>query len=122
MDAQRLSSFELRAATIFLRAATDADMRSKFLKFVEGNIAPIEKMFGVCALGTRISVYEFTPATGKILPVLKDDQDDALSEWSLGLFDEAGEAKFKEVVASVESMAESIAGTEYKEVTTTKLL
>lgn len=83
-------------------------MRRRVVDFCD--VITIPKLYGISALGTRLSVYEFTRATRELTPhailadpnVLTDVAPKA--RWKYGLFEEEGEAKVREIVAEVKDM------------------
>ncbi|KIJ27500.1 hypothetical protein M422DRAFT_784871 [Sphaerobolus stellatus SS14] len=99
------------------RAEADDQMRRKFRDFRSASL-PLPKLFGISALGTRFSVYEYIIETRALLPpsILPDpmtvNEVAPKERWNYELLEPAGEAKFREVVADVKAMAESIGNCE----------
>ncbi|KAI9451761.1 hypothetical protein BJY52DRAFT_86922 [Lactarius psammicola] len=98
-----------------LRRSSDKHMRRTFRDLVLG-ILPIPKLYGVSAMGTCLSIYECTKATGVLLPpaITPDpkfiDVDDSPQErWNYDLLEASGEEKLREIVAEVKAMAQNIA-------------
>ena len=86
--------------------------RERFRELSLGNL-PIPKLFGISAMGTRLSIYEYTKATNVLLPpgttpdpnVVNDDAPQEL--WKYDLLEVAGEEKFKALVEEIKAMAHS---------------
>lgn len=84
------------------RAAADSQMRDRFLRLSDSLSIPT--LYGVSAMGTRFSVYEYTKETGELTPpaIPRDNRrvnDQAPQErWAYNLMDEAGETKFRQIV------------------------
>ncbi|KAI9438447.1 hypothetical protein BJY52DRAFT_547743 [Lactarius psammicola] len=98
-----------------LRRSSDKHMRRTFRDLVLG-ILPIPKLYGVSAMGTCLSIYECTKATGVLLPpaITPDpkfiDVDVYPQErWNYDLLEASGEEKLREIVAEVKAMAHNIA-------------
>jgi hypothetical protein len=95
-----------------LRKEADDQMRDRFLYFA-GHV-PLPKLYGICALGTRFSVYEYhsdnrrlTPT--RILPDLDFVSDFAPRErWNYDVMTPEGEAKFKQIVREIKEMAAAL--------------
>ncbi|KAF8885689.1 hypothetical protein CPB84DRAFT_124313 [Gymnopilus junonius] len=93
-----------------LRKEADEQMRDMFLEFASSCLA-IPRLYGVSAMGTRVSVYEYTPSNRRltpprILPQLDVVTDVAPSErWQYDIMEPQGEAKLKELVAEIKEIA-----------------
>jgi len=90
------------------RKAADSQMRSRVVEL--SDVIAIPKLYGISALGTRLSVYEFTRGTRELTPHAIPDNPNKLTDvapkawWKYGLFEEEGEAKVREIVAEVKDM------------------
>lgn len=93
-----------------LRNEVDEQMRDKFLEFSFENIA-IPKLYGISALGTRFSVYEYTHATRTLTPpriplhpgIVTDTAPQ--ERWNYDVMELEGEARFMEIVTEIKEMA-----------------
>ena len=100
------------------RGEADEQMRQRFLDLVVGSL-PIPKFYGISAMGTCFSVYEYARDTGILLPPLiapdRNIVNDVAPEerWNYKLLEEAGAEKFREIVAEVKAMAQTIANCEF---------
>jgi len=95
------------------RELADIQMRQRFRDFSDSNL-PIPRLYGISALGTQFSVYEYTVATRVLTPPLIASDlriitDVAPEErWNYNLFEIVGEAKFREIVADVRALTAAI--------------
>jgi hypothetical protein len=99
----------------YLRKEADDQMRDMFLDFSSGSL-PLRKLYGISALGTRFSVYEYHPDTRRLTPrlILPDHNvvnDTAPRErWNYDLMTPEGEAKLKQIVGEIKVMAAALPG------------
>ncbi|KAF8161688.1 hypothetical protein B0H34DRAFT_806842 [Crassisporium funariophilum] len=108
---------EIKTYLAFDRASSrkeaDDQMRDRFLDFSSGNIA-IPKLYGISALGTRFSVYEYTSGTRSLTPprILPDPEivtDTAPQKrWNYDVMELEGEARFMEIVAEIQEMVSDL--------------
>jgi hypothetical protein len=99
----------------FWRMEADDQMRDMFLDFSSGSL-PLRKLYGISALGTHFSVYEYHPDTRRLTPsriVLEPDiiGDTAPQErWNCDVMTAEGEARFKQIVGEIKEMAAALPG------------
>ena len=95
------------------RGDADERLRRQFRELVGGGIA-IPRLYGVSAMGTRLSIYEYTKATNTLFPPAITFDRNALNDvapkerWNYDLLDADGEEKFKAMVADIKAMANDI--------------
>ncbi|KAF8639340.1 hypothetical protein AX17_001560 [Amanita inopinata Kibby_2008] len=69
-------------------------------------------LYGVSAMGTRLSFYEYTKATGNVLspPFIASIINDVapMERWNYELLETAGEDKLRAVIAEVKAMTNNI--------------
>jgi len=99
---------------LFTREKADAQMRAKFFALIDRNLV-IPKLYGVSAIGTRLAIYEYLKESNQLTPptISRDPKymiDVAPADrWTHELLEPAGEAKLKELVASIKAMCADIA-------------
>ena len=95
------------------RAQADDQMRDRFREFLSGSI-PTPKLIGISSFGSQFCVYTLTPETTHLEPKLIAAQADfvndvaPLDRWAFDVLSDIGEAKLREVVATVKSMAANL--------------
>jgi len=95
------------------RELADDQMRRRFRDFSGSNL-PIPRLYGISTFGTRFSIYQYTVANRVLTPSLIASDPDIVTDvapegrWNYDLFEAAGEAKFREIVADVRAMAAAI--------------
>ena len=102
------------------RGDADAQMRRMFRDLVFGVLPlAIPKLYGVSAMGTCLSIYEYTKATRILLPhAITPDPNIIINDvapqerWNYELLEASGEEKFKAIVAEVKAMAVNIVNRE----------
>jgi hypothetical protein len=98
---------------ISTREKADQQMRDRFVTIIGRNLV-IPKLYGISAMGTRFSVYEYKKETNILLPptIARDTMyvtDVAPAErWNYELLEDVGEQKMRELVAEVKVMCEGI--------------
>jgi len=98
---------------ISTRAKADEQIREQFKSIVGQNLV-IPKLYGISAIGTRFSVYHYNKETRILSPpsVPRDSMQLAdiapVNQWNIDLLENAGEEKFKEIVAEIKAMCEAI--------------
>jgi hypothetical protein len=96
------------------RKEADDQMRDRFLDFSSG--LPLRKLYGISALGTRFSVYEYHSDTRRLTPRLILPDPDVVSDiapqerWDYDVMTPEGEAKFKQIVGEIKEMAAALSG------------
>jgi hypothetical protein len=91
------------------RAEADDQMRSRFLDFNAGS-NPIPTLYGLSALGTRFSVYEYTVANRALTPTRILPHAELLTDtaprqrWNLDILEPQGEARLKDIVGHIKAM------------------
>ena len=101
-----------------IRREADTQMRERFFALIDRNLV-IPKLYGVSAMGTRLAVYDYSKETNQLTPRAiasdpKDTTDVAPADcWTHELLEPAGEAKMRELVASIKAMCADIACTLY---------
>ncbi|GLB39331.1 hypothetical protein LshimejAT787_0604930 [Lyophyllum shimeji] len=99
--------------TISTREKADAQMRERFNTIIGRNLV-IPTLYGISAMGTRFAIYEYLKDTAMLNPpfIVRNPQyvtDVAPAErWNYELLEPAGEAKFKELVASIKAMCAEV--------------
>ena len=92
------------------RASADRQMRERYLEFASATIST-PALYGLSAFGPQFSVYTYDPATTNLSPpeIPRDLQrlNDVAPEdrWAYNLLEPAGEAKLREIVGIVKTMA-----------------
>lgn len=95
------------------RTKADEQMRERFGFMIETSLV-IPKLYGVSAMGTQFSVYEYTKESGVLNPELierdpKRMNDTAPKErWSHDLLEESGEERLRALVNEVKAMCANI--------------
>jgi hypothetical protein len=98
---------------ISTREKADQQMRDRFVTII-GRTLVIPKLYGISAMGTRFSVYEYNQETNMLLPpsIARDAMyvtDVAPAErWNYELLEDDGEKKMRELVVEVKAMCETI--------------
>lgn len=87
-------------------------MRERLFSLVDHLVTP--KLYGISAMGTCLAIYEYSKETNLLtLPVIAPDPEYTdvapADPWAYELLEEAGEAKVKELVASIKAMCANIA-------------
>ncbi|KAI9438446.1 hypothetical protein BJY52DRAFT_1129545 [Lactarius psammicola] len=95
------------------REDADEQMRRMCLDLVLGTFL-IPKLYGVSAMGTCLSIYECTMATGIFPRAIKPDPNivndiSPQERWNYDLLEASGEEKLRAIVAEVKAMAHNIA-------------
>ncbi|KAN0121356.1 hypothetical protein V8E52_003252, partial [Russula decolorans] len=91
-------------------------MRNMFLDF---SSLPLPKVYGISALGTRFSVYEYHSDTRILTPELILPDLDVVSDiapqdrWNYDVMTPEGEAKFKQIAGEIKKMAAALSGNLY---------
>jgi len=88
-------------------------MRDRFREFWSPNL-PMPTLYGISAMGTCFSVYEYTKETNCLAPpsiprdlyTVNDVAPQA--RWKYELLEADGEAKFRSIVAEVKAIAQTI--------------
>lgn len=99
------------------RGKADHQMRERFRDLVGPNL-PVPKLYGISAMGTCFSVYEYTKETSRLTPPLIARDPDIINDvapqarWNYELLEPAGEVKFRSIVAEVKAMAQGIGNCE----------
>jgi hypothetical protein len=99
------------------RGKADHQMRERFRDLVGPNL-PVPKLYGISAMGTCFSVYEYTKETGRLTPPMIARDPDIINDvapqtrWNYELLEPAGEVKFRSIVAEVKVMAQPIGNCE----------
>ena len=97
------------------RKEADNQMRDMFLYFSSGSF-PLPKLYGISALGTCFSVYEYHPDTRRLTPRRIIPDPDVVSDtapqerWNHDVMTPEGEAKFKQIVGEIKEMAAALPG------------
>lgn len=95
------------------RAKADKQMRESFESMVETSLV-IPKLYGVSAMGTQFSVYEYRKESGTLNPQLIERDPKRMNDiapkkrWKYDLLDESGERRLRELVDEVKAMCENI--------------
>jgi len=95
------------------RREADDQMRNMFLDF---SSLPLPKVYGISALGTRFSVYEYHSDTRILTPELILPDLDVVSDiapqdrWNYDVMTPEGEAKFKQIAGEIKKMAAALSG------------
>ena len=95
------------------RALADDQMRDRFRKFLSDS-TPMPKLIGISSFGTQLCVYTFTTETRTLKPnlIMADARiiNDIVPEdrWAFDVLNDEGEAKLREVVTAVKSMAANL--------------
>ena len=90
------------------RQATDQQMRGRVGPLFDTRTIP--KLYGISALGTKLSIYEFMHATDAVTPHNIPEDPDFVTDvapkdwWSYELFEEEGEAKVCEIATEMRGM------------------
>jgi hypothetical protein len=98
-----------------LRKQADDHMRRQFLDFSSQSL-PLRKLYGISALGTRFSVYEYHSDTHRLTPKLVLPDLDIVSDtvpqerWNYDVMTPEGEAKLKQIVGEIKEMAAALSG------------
>jgi hypothetical protein len=98
---------------ISTREKADQQMRDRFVTIIGRNLV-IPKLYGISAMGTRFSVYEYNKETNILLPpsITRDTMyvtDVAPADrWNHELLEEGGEQQIRKLVAEVKAMCEEI--------------
>ena len=97
------------------RGKTDFEMRERLFSLVDRNLIQIPKSYVISAMGTHLAIYEYSKETNQLTPrtIARDPKyvtDVAPADrWTYELLELAGEAKVKELVASIKVMCADIA-------------
>jgi hypothetical protein len=94
----------------------DADdvMRDRFLYFSDH--VRLCKLYGISALGTRFSIYEYYSDTRRLTPKRLRADPDIVSDtapqerWNYDVMTPEGEAKLKQIVDEIKEMAAALSG------------
>ena len=103
----------LHTDDISTRKKADEQIREYFESIVGQNLV-IPKLYGISAIGTRFSVYNYDKATGILSPPSSSRDSMQLvdvapvNQWNFDLLEKTGEEKFKEIVAEVKVMCEAV--------------
>jgi hypothetical protein len=95
------------------REKADNQMRDRFRELGSLNL-PVTKLYGISAMGTCFSVYEYTKETNRVTPPSIPRDQDVIddvapeSRWNYELLEADGEAKFRLIVAEVKAIAQVI--------------
>jgi len=95
------------------RGKADNQMRERFRDLVGPNL-PVPKLYGISAMGTCFSVYEYTKETSRLTPPMIARDPDIINDvapqarWNYELLEPVGEVKFRSIVAEVKAMAQAI--------------
>ena len=86
-------------------------MREEFCVLLNRLLIP--KLYGVSMMGTCFAIYECTKETKQLTPGIEYDPDymtdiAPADHWTYELLEPAGEAKMKELVASIKAMCADI--------------
>jgi hypothetical protein len=93
------------------RGEADNQMRRRFRDLVSGSL-PLPKLYGISAMGTCFSVYEYTKETRVLSPSLIAPDPNIVNDvapeerWNYELLEAAGEEKFRAMV--IKAMAEIV--------------
>lgn len=93
----------------FLRKEADDHMRDRFLEFSSESLS-IPKLYGLSALGTRFSVYEYDKTTRRLTPPRIPPDTTILNDtaprerWNYDIMEDLGEAKLVEIVQEIKQM------------------
>ena len=99
------------------RGKADHQMRERFRDLVGPNL-PVPKLYGISAMGTCFSVYEYMKETSRLTPPMIARDPDIINDvapqarWNYELLEPAGEVKFRSIVAEVKAMAQAICNCE----------
>jgi hypothetical protein len=91
----------------------DDQMRDRFLEFASHLALP--KLYGISALGTRFSVYEYHPQTRRLTPRRILPHPNILNDiapqerWNYDVMQPEGEAKLKQLVSEIKKMVAALA-------------
>lgn len=94
------------------REKADNQMRDRFRELGSPNL-PVPKLYGISAMGTCFSIYEYTKETNRVTPpsIPRDrDSNDVAPQVRSNhkLLEADGEAKFRSIVAEVKAVAQAI--------------
>jgi hypothetical protein len=95
------------------RAKADQQMRDRFVAII-GRNPVIPKLYGISAMGTRFSVYEYSQETNILLPlsiardVMYVTDIAPADRWNYELLEDGGEQKMRGLVAEVKMMCDKI--------------
>src|SRR5882762_7608301 len=95
------------------REKADNQMRDRFRELGSPNL-PIPKLYGISAMGTCFSVYEYTKETNRVAPSSIPRDPDTVNDvapqarWKYELLEADGEAKFRSIVTEVKAIAQAI--------------
>jgi hypothetical protein len=95
------------------REKADNQMRDRFRELGSPNL-PMPKLYGISAMGTCFSVYEYTKETNRVAPPSIPRDLDTVNDvapqarWKYELLEADGEAKFRSIVAEVKAIAQAI--------------
>ncbi|KIM51717.1 hypothetical protein SCLCIDRAFT_142639 [Scleroderma citrinum Foug A] len=94
------------------REKADAQMCERLFSLVDHLVTP--KLYGISVMGTCLAIYEYSKKMNLLTPpVIAPDPEDTdiapADPWAYELLEEAGEAKVKELVASIKAMCANIA-------------
>ncbi|KAF8147892.1 hypothetical protein B0H34DRAFT_680070 [Crassisporium funariophilum] len=98
---------------ISTRSKADQQMRDRYESFIGRNLF-VPKLYGISAMGTRFSVYEYDKDTNALSPpsiprhpTFVTDVAPA-SRWNYELLEDEGEQKMRELVSEVKRMCQDI--------------
>ncbi|KAF8514939.1 hypothetical protein BU17DRAFT_94016 [Hysterangium stoloniferum] len=95
------------------REKADNQMRGRFRELGSPSL-PMPKLYGISAMGTCFSVYEYAKETNRVSPPLIPRDRDVVNDvapqerWKYELLEVGGEAKFRSLVAELKAMAQGI--------------
>jgi len=98
---------------ISTREKADQQMRDQFVTIIGRNLV-IPKLYGISAMGTRFSIYEYIQNTNMLLPpsIARDAMyvtDVApANRWKYEILEDDGEKTMRELVEEVKAMCERI--------------
>ncbi|KIM38555.1 hypothetical protein M413DRAFT_75955 [Hebeloma cylindrosporum] len=97
------------------RAKADEQMHEQFESMgVDGQSLVIPTLYGISAIGTRLSVYKYDKETRVVSPPsvprnpIKMTDVAPVNRWNTDLLGNIGEKRYKEIVAEVKAMCEAI--------------
>ena len=95
----------------------DPQMRERFRDLVNPSL-PVPKLYGISAMGTCFSVYEYTKDTGRLTPSMIAPDPEIINDvapqarWDYELLEPAGEVKFRSIVTEIKAVAQAIGNCE----------
>ncbi|KAF9012470.1 hypothetical protein BDQ17DRAFT_1343964 [Cyathus striatus] len=93
------------------RVEADEQMRNMFHDLASiSDFSRLERLYGVSALGTAFSVYQYTKSSRTLTPDMHTGLGDTVpaERWNYQLLEREGEAKFNSIINEVKTLASPI--------------